>query len=82
MRAANFNMGSILPEHNKYRASGLDAQKNASIGLAGSFKPRNNMPINSQQVSSGNNIARGNGQFKTVNQEFTGWIQPSAVATK
>lgn len=36
--------------------------------------------MGSQAVSSGNNIAMGQGQFKTINQEFTNWIQPSAVA--
>ena len=68
MRAANFKMGSILPEHNKYRATQLETQKNASIGLSSNFRPRNNnAPANSQKVSSGNNIAHGKGSFKTVN---------------
>ena len=34
MRAANFKMGSILPENNSYRAPGLDRKgSGASIGL-------------------------------------------------
>lgn len=41
---------------------------------------RNNGPQNSQTVSAGTNFAKGNGSFRTVNQEFTNWIQPSAVA--
>ena len=43
MRSANFKMGSILPEHNSFRAPQLDRKgSGASIGLAsnqGGFKP-------------------------------------------
>lgn len=78
MRAVNFKMGSILPENNNYKLSGLDRNSSASIGLsknANSFKPQfQRAHGNSNQVSSGNNIAKGSGSFKTVNQEFTNWI--------
>ena len=72
MRSANFNMGSILPEHNRFKTRGLERNASgATIGLskAGSFKPaaRPSKMVNSQSVSAGNNIARGVGSFKTVN---------------
>ena len=84
MRAANFKMGSILPEHNNYKVTGLNKanQGSGSIGLtknSSNFKPATR-PNQSQAVSAGNNVAKGNGSFKTVNQEFTNWIQPSAIA--
>ena len=82
MRSAHFKMGSILPEHNSYKPSQLDRSNSGSIGLAnkGSFKPiASRSPVQSQQVSAGNNIAKGSGSFQTVNQQFTNWIQPSAV---
>ena len=34
MRAANFKMGSILPEHNSYKPSQIDRSNSGSIGLA------------------------------------------------
>ena len=80
MRSANFKMGSILPEnHDNYRVSGLERNNSGAIGLKNNnFKPMaRQQPIKSQEVSAGNNIARGNGNFKTVNQEFTHWIQPA-----
>ena len=63
-------MGSILPESNNYRVSALEAGKSGAIGLSknNSFKPRAmQQPVKSQEVSAGNNIARGHGSFKTVN---------------
>mmetsp|Transcript_6513 Transcript_6513/g.8787 ORF Transcript_6513/g.8787 Transcript_6513/m.8787 type:complete len:90 (-) Transcript_6513:144-413(-) len=88
MRSANFKMGSILPEHNSYRVSGLernDSGAGSTIGLTkngSNFKPQVQRvtPVKTQNVSAGNMIAKGNGSFKTVNQEFTNWIQPSAVS--
>ena len=81
MRAASFKMGSIAPEHHSYKPSTLAKGQGsaASIGLASQsanagFRPAVKATINSQQVSAGNNIARGRGQFQTVNQAFTGWI--------
>ena len=80
MRAANFKMGSILPENNAYQLGGLEKNpSNAAIGLSkntGGYRPQamRNSPIKSQDVSAGNNIARGMGTFKTVNQEMTNWI--------
>lgn len=70
-------MGSILPEHNKLKPVALERNNSGSIGLAiksQGFKPATKGPIKSQQVSAGNNIAMGRGNFQTVNQAFTGWI--------
>jgi len=79
MRSANFKMGSILPESNNYKVSGLEriASKGSNIGLtktSSNFKPARNSAHKSQGISAGNNIARGSGMFKTVNQEMTNWI--------
>lgn len=78
MRSVNFKMGSILPENNNYKLSGLDKNSSAQLGLSkntSNFKPQFQRPqVSSNQVSSGNNIAKGSGSFKTVNQEFTNWI--------
>ena len=65
-------MGSILPENNNYRVSALEAGNSGAIGLSknNSFKPRGanqQQPVKSQEVSAGNNIAKGHGSFKTVN---------------
>lgn len=88
MRAVSFKMGSILPENNSYKALQLRENPSSdSLGLktrnSNIFKTTNHKTgatlINSQTVSAGNNIAKGNGNFKTVNQQFTHWIQPSAV---
>ena len=84
MRAANFKMGSILPEHNSYKPSQLERSSSGQIGLAigaGGFKPviGGGKPHGSQAVSSGNMVARGNGSFQTVNQQLHGWIQPAAA---
>ena len=71
MRSANFKMGSILPEHNGYRVSNLDKNNSGALGLnknQGAFAPRPaQKQVQAQQVSQGNNIARGNGSFKTIN---------------
>lgn len=86
MRAVSFKMGSILPENNGYKAQQLrENSSGATLGLSRNssvFKTTNGKTgatLNSQTVSAGNNIAKGNGNFKTVNQQFTHWIQPSAV---
>ena len=88
MRAANFKMGSILPEYNNYRPQNLERNNSGTIGLQQAsggpiFKPairQGTISQNPHQVSAGNNIARGKGSFSTVNQEFTNWIQPSGLA--
>ncbi len=72
MRAANFKMGSILPETNSYRPAHLERNNSGEIGLSKSpsgYIPQNrgNMPVKSQAVSAGNNIAMGSGHFQTVN---------------
>ena len=70
MQKANFKMGSILPEHNGYRVQQLEkSPSGATLGLTrntSNFKA--NKILNSQTVSSGNNVAKGNGSFQTVNQ--------------
>jgi len=77
-------MGSILPEHNNYKVSQLDVKEEAGTRNSARFQTvankLNKGTLNSQTVSSGNNIAKGNGSFRTINQELTNWIQPSAVA--
>lgn len=43
MRSANFKMGSILPEHNNYKLSGLERDNSGSLGLtktASNFRPQ------------------------------------------
>lgn len=85
MRAANFKMGSHLPETNSFKPSTLERAQSGTIGLVHkqpNFRPRSIAlaPQSMQQVSAGNNIAKGGGSFKTINQSFVNWIQPSAVA--
>lgn len=85
MRLSNFKMGSILPEHNNYKIAGLENINSNTIGLfknVNNFKqyPRRQSPANKMQdISAGNNIAKGFGSFRTVNQEMTNWIQPRTI---
>ena len=86
MRVTNIKMGSILPEHNGYKVLQLDSNKNQGNGSTRnqaqfqSLTKPDKKPLNAQTVSSGNNIAKGQGTFRTINQDLTNWIQPSAVA--
>jgi len=86
MRAANFKMGSILPEHDRMKA--IELQK----PIEGSFRPSakginagttliHNERIKSNGVSEGNPLLmKGKTDFITNNMQQIRWIQPTPVS--
>ena len=80
MRNSNFKVGSILPEHNKFQPSNIPIDS-STLGMAKKridFKQAGQsiVPVNNLATSAGNNISKGQGDFKTINQSFVNWIQP------
>jgi len=86
MRAANFKMGSILPEHDRVKSIELSKpgegsfRPNAKSIIAGSALIHSDK-IKAQGVSEGNPLLmKGKADFVTNNMQQIKWIQPTPVS--
>ena len=80
MRAANFGLGSILPEHNKASAPQLAGFRANSRSINAASTLIHNPVSKVQGVSEGNPLMKGKGNYLTEYMDSIKWIQPRPVA--
>lgn len=84
MRAANFKMGSILPEHDRMHSIELARPNDSFRPNPKSINAASQLIHNDRQktmgVSEGNPLLKGKRDFVTNNMANLKWIQPTPVS--